>query len=59
MGQRVDVPPLWTGEAIHFIKRLARERFIEQEIGSEEEFEQIWSDAFGLGKPLAATSSQA
>jgi hypothetical protein len=61
MGKRADIPPVWTGEAIRMIKKLARERFLEQMIGNDEEFEELWDDAFrfndGKSKPPRSKSS--
>ena len=46
MGKERDTPPRWSGDAIQIIKRLARERFLEQELGTEKEFDELWGDAF-------------
>ena len=52
------VIPAWRGEAITIIRRLARRRFLEEEIGTEEEFNELWMDAFCLEGEAAKLKSQ-
>ena len=38
--------PGMRGELLNAIKRLAQERFIQLELGTETDFEKLWSEAF-------------
>jgi hypothetical protein len=44
----LDLPntPGMRGELLNAIKRLAQERFIQLELGTERDFEQLWCEAF-------------
>ena len=47
----LDLPntPGMRGELLSAIKRLAQERFTQLQLGTDAEFEELWSEAFSCG----------